>query len=85
MSRQAFDSAKELALELSESERAELASALVASLDGPPDPDAEQLWEREIVRRLEKNGSMPIDRRYKHAIGYRCDQNRLRAVQPQDQ
>ena len=38
MSRQAFDSTKELALVLPESERAELASALVASLDGPPDP-----------------------------------------------
>ena len=53
MTRQAFESAKELALELPERERAELASALVASLDGPPDPDAEQLWEAEILRRLE--------------------------------
>lgn len=53
MTRQAFESAKELALELPEHERAELASTLVASLDGPPDPDAGQLWEAEILRRLE--------------------------------
>lgn len=40
------------ALTLSESERAELAHDLVASLDGPPDADAEPLWEAEILRRL---------------------------------
>ena len=38
------------ALTLSESERAELAHDLVASLDGPPDADAEPLWEAEILR-----------------------------------
>ena len=54
MTRQAFESAKELALELPEPERAELASTLVASLDGPPDPDAERLWNEEIFRRLEQ-------------------------------
>jgi putative addiction module component (TIGR02574 family) len=40
------------ALTLSESERAELAHDLVASLDGPPDADAEALWEAEILHRL---------------------------------
>jgi len=40
------------ALNLSESERAELAHNLVASLDGPADPDAEKAWEAEILRRL---------------------------------
>lgn len=54
MSRQDLDFAKELALRLPETERAELASTLVASLDGPPDPAAEQEWEREILRRLEQ-------------------------------
>ena len=53
MNRQAFESAMEIALELPESERAELASALVASLDGPPDPDAARLWEAEILRRID--------------------------------
>lgn len=53
MTRQALESAMALALELPEQERAELASALVASLDGPPDPDAERLWQSEIRRRLE--------------------------------
>jgi len=40
------------ALRLSEAERAELAHSLVASLDGPPDVDAESAWDAEILRRL---------------------------------
>lgn len=40
------------ALNLSESERAELAHNLVASLDGPSEPDVEQAWNTEILRRL---------------------------------
>lgn len=51
---QAFDSAKELAFSLTEAERAELASALLASLDGAPDPDAAEQWEAEILRRIQQ-------------------------------
>lgn len=40
------------ALNLSESERAELAHNLVASLDGPSEPDVEEAWDAEILRRL---------------------------------
>jgi len=40
------------ALSLSESERAELAHDLVASLDGPVDSDVEKDWDTEILRRL---------------------------------
>jgi putative addiction module component (TIGR02574 family) len=40
------------ALSLPESERAELARDLMASLDGPADPDAENAWDLEILRRL---------------------------------
>jgi putative addiction module component (TIGR02574 family) len=40
------------AMRLAESERAELAHTLVASLDGPADKDAESAWEAEILRRL---------------------------------
>lgn len=40
------------ALSLSEAERAELAHNLVASLDGPADPDVETAWDAEILRRL---------------------------------
>ena len=40
------------ALNLSESERAELAHNLVASLDGPADSDVEKAWDAEILRRL---------------------------------
>lgn len=40
------------AFALSESERAELAHDLVASLDGPSDADSEAAWEGEVLRRL---------------------------------
>ena len=40
------------ALTLSESERAELAHALVTSLDGLPDPNSQDAWDKEIVRRI---------------------------------
>jgi putative addiction module component (TIGR02574 family) len=40
------------ALDLPESERAELAQNLVASLDGPSEPDVEKAWDTEILRRL---------------------------------
>lgn len=47
-----LDRLRSEALTLSESERAELAHALVSSLDGAPDADANDFWDREIVRRL---------------------------------
>lgn len=37
---------------LSESERAALARELVMSLDGPDDTSVEQVWNKEIVRRV---------------------------------
>ena len=40
------------AARLPEHERAELALALIESLDGPPDPDVERAWEAEIERRV---------------------------------
>lgn len=40
------------ALNLPESDRAELAQDLVASLDGPADPDVGKAWDAEILRRL---------------------------------
>lgn len=40
------------ALSLPEAERAELAHNLVASLDGPADPDVDVAWDAEILRRL---------------------------------
>jgi putative addiction module component (TIGR02574 family) len=41
------------ALRLDDEARAELAAELLASLDGPPDPDAAATWEAEIERRVE--------------------------------
>lgn len=40
------------ALRLDPDSRAELAAELLASLDGPADPDAEAAWEAEIERRV---------------------------------
>ena len=40
------------ALRLEPETRAELASELLASLDGPADPDAEAAWDAEIERRI---------------------------------
>ncbi len=48
----ALEKIRSEALSLSEPERAELAYNLVSSLDGPADPDAEQGWDAEILRRL---------------------------------
>ncbi|MDO8335732.1 MAG: addiction module protein [Candidatus Saccharibacteria bacterium] len=39
-------------LMLPEAERAELAHALVKSLDAPDDADALETWDKEILRRL---------------------------------
>ncbi len=39
-------------LRLPEAERAELAHALVKSLDAPDDTDAADAWDKEILRRL---------------------------------
>lgn len=41
------------ALRLDPDARAELAAELLASLDGPIDPDAEAAWNAEIQRRIE--------------------------------
>ncbi len=40
------------ALRLDAKARAELAAELLASLDGPADPDAEVTWASEIERRV---------------------------------
>lgn len=51
------------ALRLDQAERAALASELLASLDGPEDPDAQAAWEAEIKRRVEAidAGSMKLE------------------------
>ena len=41
------------ALRLDAKARAELAAELLASLDGPADPDAGIAWDREIKRRVD--------------------------------
>jgi putative addiction module component (TIGR02574 family) len=45
---------REDALSLSLGDRAELARDLIASLDGPPDVDAQTEWDKEICRRINK-------------------------------
>lgn len=39
---------------LPERDRAELASLIIASLDGPPDADSQRLWAEEITRRIQE-------------------------------
>jgi len=41
------------ALRLEPDARAEVAAELLASLDGPADPDAEAAWDAEIERRID--------------------------------
>lgn len=43
---------KQKAAQLPDAERAELALALIESLDGPADPDVEEAWRVEIERRI---------------------------------
>ena len=62
------------ALNLSEAERAELASNLVVSLDGPPDADVEKAWDVEILRRLSE-----IDAGTANLIDRKELQRRIRA------
>lgn len=52
-----LDSVRSAALELAEAERAQLASDLVASLDGPADADAAAAWDTEICRRINEINS----------------------------
>jgi putative addiction module component (TIGR02574 family) len=40
------------ALRLDPQSRAQIAAELLASLDGPSDPDAEAAWQAEIERRV---------------------------------
>ena len=54
MSSTTLQRALDLALELPENERAALAHDLIASLDGPTDPGAQQAWEAEITKRLDE-------------------------------
>ena len=42
------------AMRLSITERAEIAAALLASLDGEPDEEVEAAWASEIQRRIER-------------------------------
>ena len=42
------------ALNLPDDERADLAAALLQSLDGAPEPGVDEAWRQEIDRRLEE-------------------------------
>ena len=51
------------ALRLDDDSRAALAVELLASLDGPADPDAERAWDIEIARRVEsiESGAIALE------------------------
>ena len=61
MGSQTLEKVRAEALRLPESERAELAHSLVASLDGPVEPDAEKAWDAEILHRLAEIDSGTAD------------------------
>jgi putative addiction module component (TIGR02574 family) len=52
---------KEQAAALSTSERAELALALIESLDGPADSGVDEAWAAEIDRRLQEIDSGEVE------------------------
>ncbi len=47
-----FDAVQTSAMHLPETQRAELACELIASLDGAADSDAGERWDAEVLRRL---------------------------------
>ena len=49
------------ALSLDEADRAALAHALIESLDGEPDPGAEEAWKAEIQRRTAELDSGSVE------------------------
>ncbi len=52
MGSRALEKVRSEVLNLPESERAELAYNLLASLDGPAHEDVEKAWDAEVLRRL---------------------------------
>ena len=50
----AVDRVLQEALELPTEDRAQIAASLLASIDGPDDDDADDLWAREIERRAQR-------------------------------
>lgn len=51
---QTAEELKDQLIRLPQDERAELAQFLIDSLDGQSDPDAEEAWARELVKRAEE-------------------------------
>lgn len=51
------------ALRLEPDSRADVAAELLASLDGPADPNAEAAWDAEISRRVAaiESGTVPLE------------------------
>ena len=54
-----LETVRDEALALSETERARLASDLVASLDGPADPGLADAWDLEICKRINEIEANP--------------------------
>ncbi|HMO51043.1 MAG TPA: addiction module protein [Kiritimatiellia bacterium] len=52
MSTTVADEILDRALKQSDTDRARIAEALIASLDAPPDQDTEKTWQAEIDKRL---------------------------------
>jgi putative addiction module component (TIGR02574 family) len=70
------------ALRLDVDARAELAAKLLASLDGPADPDAEAAWAVEIERRVAAIESGAVKLEPWETLKHRIEKEILGAVWP---
>ena len=70
------------ALRLAPEVRAELASELLASLDGPADGDAEAAWNVEIERRIEAIESGEIELEPWEQVKHRIERDVLGVMPP---
>ena len=65
------------ALRLGPNERAELAIEVLASLDGPADPNAESAWEQEVLRRIEAIDAGTVELEPWEAVKHRIEKDIL--------
>lgn len=65
------------ALRLDLKTRAELATELLGSLDGPADPDAEDAWSKEIERRVAAIEAGTVDLEPWHDVKRRIEREIL--------
>lgn len=71
------------AMKLPEEDRLEIAQTLYESVEGPADPEAQELWSREIERRLREIDAgratlVPWEEARRQILGGRSDESTSR-------